>query len=143
MMTVLWTAVGLSGAIAIATTDTCWPRLVQTGSYLAGCFPRLSFAYTPARNHPFRGLSLGWLFPWSRKFSVVEARYGVGETWADGAARLNDKIKRDRLNFIVDNETMGGDPAPNRPKVLVITWRVGRETFDSSFSEGTHVVIPD
>jgi hypothetical protein len=73
---------------------------------------------------------------------VLAARYGGGNTWANVTGQLNNLIQDNRLDFIVDNATMGGDPLPGIGKVLLVRWRSQGIERSVSFLEGTHVALP-
>ena len=74
---------------------------------------------------------------------ITYAKYGVGTKTLDPRSRLNDLIEDNRVNFIVDEETMGGDPAPGQEKRLIVRWTFQGEEFSRSFTDGTHVELPD
>jgi len=78
-----------------------------------------------------------------RGFEFTWAEYGLGDNVIDPVARLNARIRGGKVNFIVDNATMGGDPAPGELKRLMVRWRANGKEFSSSFTEGTHVALPD
>ncbi len=54
--------------------------------------------------------------PIADKFCVLD--YGSGNYWADVTQRVASMLRRDSLNFRVDNATLGIDPAPRQPKTL-------------------------
>ena len=76
-------------------------------------------------------------------FRITYASYGLGDDILDPLERLNARIKDDRINFIVDEATMGGNPAPSGRNTLILRWTWNGEEFQSSFAEGTHVGLPD
>ncbi len=58
------------------------------------------------------------LFAQSRSWELLRAEYGSGDTWVDVTLRVRSLVSGDSLNFRVDNDTLGGDPAPGTPKTL-------------------------
>ena len=93
---------------------------------------------------PFQGLTVRW---WERantvNLEVVSAIYAdaLGVS-ADAAERLSDLVSNGRLDFVVNNATIGGDPSPGQPKILRIDYRVNGELRQNTFAEGTHVILP-
>jgi hypothetical protein len=78
-----------------------------------------------------------------RSLRITWARYGAGDKTIDVRERLNRLIEDGRLNFIVDQATMGGDPAPGEEKRLILRWVQDGVERNSSFDVGTHVGLPD
>lgn len=74
---------------------------------------------------------------------VSRATYGSETKKIDVTSRLNGLIENDRLDFTVDNKTMGEDPHPGVPKMLSVEWVADGQRFPRTFAEGTHVTIPD
>lgn len=74
---------------------------------------------------------------------ITHARYGTGLKVLDVRDQLNGLIEDGRLNFVVDEETMGGDPAPGQEKRLILRWVQNGKDSDRSFHEGTFVGLPD
>jgi len=81
------------------------------------------------------------LAPMSFRFTY--ASYGLGDETIDPLERLNARIKDDRINFIVDESTMGGSPATRGQNTLILRWTWNGEEFQGSYAEGTHVGLPD
>jgi len=61
-----------------------------------------------------------------RSLSIIRATYGAGRQRQDVTGRLQSLIRGGRLSINVDNAAMGGDPAPNTPKALFVTFTDGR-----------------
>jgi hypothetical protein len=117
-------------------------RLLRaTGNYL----PRVRVS-APKKRLPVRFTLTGVRLRESSRFVVVSATYATSardpQKSADVKDILNSRIADGRVDFVVDNTFLGGDPAPEEPKVLFVSWKVGREIFHSSYLEGTHVVLP-
>ena len=58
-----------------------------------------------------------------QSLSIIRATYGAGRQRQDVTDRLQSLVRRGRLSTTVDNNVMGGDPAPNVPKELLVTFR--------------------
>jgi hypothetical protein len=56
---------------------------------------------------------------------ITRALYGTDRKSVDVTYQLNSQIRDGRLNIPVQNQTMGGDPAHNKPKALTVWY-----TFD-------------
>jgi hypothetical protein len=58
-------------------------------------------------------------------------------------ARLQSMIRNGRLNTIVNNTTMGSDPALGLPKTLRVSYSVGRAASQQvTVQEGSQLNIP-
>jgi hypothetical protein len=57
-----------------------------------------------------------------RTLQITHAQYGNGNRVADVTDRLNSQIRGGQLNMRVTNDTMGGDPSPNRQKTLTVQY---------------------
>jgi len=73
---------------------------------------------------------------------VVGADYGAGRSYADVTNRVRSLVRNGSLNFRVDNDTLGGDPAPGQPKTLRLRVRdaFGR-TQTQTYREGQTVNV--
>ncbi|HEV2489355.1 MAG TPA: DUF3395 domain-containing protein [Candidatus Acidoferrales bacterium] len=65
----------------------------------------------------------------SARWQLVRAEYGAGNRWADVTSRVASLIRGNSLDITVSNDTLGGDPAHDRPKTLRLSVRddSGRE----------------
>lgn len=75
--------------------------------------------------------------------SIITAKYGAEPTWADVHEFVARRNVGGRIEMDVTNDSLGGDPVPNVPKVLKVTYAVGTSspaTFE--VAEGDHVSIP-
>ena len=52
------------------------------------------------------------------RWQIVRAQYGTGSRWADVTRRVQSLVRGDTLDFRVNNDTMGSDPAPDHKKFL-------------------------
>jgi len=51
---------------------------------------------------------------------VMRAQYGADYRFLDVTRLLNSSMQGDQLTLRITNENMGGDPAPERPKILTV-----------------------
>jgi hypothetical protein len=74
--------------------------------------------------------------------TIASATYGAGRRRADVTSRVQSMVQNGTLNFRVNNDNMGGDPAPGQVKELHIRIRQwnGR-TRDYKFQEQSQVVL--
>ncbi len=77
------------------------------------------------------------------ELTIISAKYGAGAVWRDVTSRVRTKIQSESLNVRVTNEELGGDPAPNVAKVLVLEYRFGDQTPESrTIDENAMLTIP-
>ncbi len=77
------------------------------------------------------------------QLNIISAAYGSGNRTRDVAGRLQSMIRNGRLSTIVNNATMGTDPAPGAPKSLRVSYSVGRAaTQQVVVQEGHQLNIP-
>jgi hypothetical protein len=57
--------------------------------------------------------------------TIVGAQYGEGPDRRDVTSRLRSMVRGGRISMRVNNDTMGTDPAPGRPKTLWLTYYTG------------------
>ncbi len=57
--------------------------------------------------------------------TIVTAQYGEGPNRRDVTSRLRSMVRDGRISMPVNNDTMGTDPAPGRPKTLWLTYYAG------------------
>jgi len=62
---------------------------------------------------------------------------------ADVTAALNKLVKNGRLNLVVNNPNLGGDPAQNRVKVLQVDYELGDKSFSKEINENQTLSIPE
>ena len=56
------------------------------------------------------------------RLRVMRAQYGADFRYFDVTDRLNSLVQNDQLEMRIDNGSMGGDPAPDRPKRLTAVY---------------------
>jgi hypothetical protein len=75
--------------------------------------------------------------------TIVGAQYGYGSSRRDVTYRLRSLVRDGRIAIRVDNDTMGGDPAPGRPKQLWVSYYVGgRGQQDIVVAEKSQLALP-
>jgi hypothetical protein len=73
---------------------------------------------------------------------VNSARYGAGRQTRDVTGRVQSMVRNGTLNFRVNNDSLGGDPAPGQSKQLYLRyWYRGQER-NITVQEGQVVRIP-
>jgi hypothetical protein len=73
---------------------------------------------------------------------INRAIYGNGSRSSDVTSRLNSQIQGGQLNLEVNNQTMGGDPAPNRAKTLTVQYALNGRTSQVVINEGDTLRLP-
>jgi hypothetical protein len=74
------------------------------------------------------------------RWQIVRAQYGEGDRWADVTSRVQSLVRGDSLDFRVDNDTMGVDPARDHKKSLRLEVRDDRgRVRQLNFSEKDQV----
>lgn len=76
--------------------------------------------------------------------TIVRAIYGIGGSSRDVTGLLQSQINDGRIDMNVNNDTMGGDPAPHQRKVLSVTFTTGGRGNQRqiSINEGGRLSIP-
>lgn len=77
------------------------------------------------------------------RLNIVRATYGAGNRSRDVTERLRSLIRDGRLDIRVDNDSMGGDPAPGSRKTLWLNYSSSRgRQQQTRVSEGGRLSIP-
>ena len=79
----------------------------------------------------------------NKDFAILFARYGAGTTWRDVTSLLRASVRDGALRFTVANEVLGGDPIPNVPKRIELTYSHGGQTYSKAASEGESLLLPE
>jgi hypothetical protein len=90
--------------------------------------------------------SLRSIFTGNRNTSqlqITRAVYGAGNQVADITAQLNSRIVNNRLDYEITNLNAGGDPAPNVPKTLQVTYNWQGRPYTNLLPEGQWLRLPD
>src|SRR2546427_5174115 len=76
------------------------------------------------------------------RLHVNRATYGSGNHTFDVTSRLNSQIQNDQLNLQVNNDSMGGDPAPGQTKTLTVQYALNGRTNSALVNEGETLRLP-
>ena len=79
---------------------------------------------------------------WNNDLRVVSARYGAGRNTRDVTGRVQSMVNNGSLRFRVNNDSMGGDPAPNQPKELFLQYWYRGQQRNTTAAEGSEVRLP-
>src|SRR5215471_16545192 len=75
--------------------------------------------------------------------NIVSATYGAGRQRRDVTGRVRSMVRDGRLSIPVNNDVLGGDPAPNVPKDLRVVFSSGRgREREVRVNEGQQLVVP-
>jgi hypothetical protein len=75
--------------------------------------------------------------------NIVSATYGAGQQRRDVTDRVRSMVRDRRLSISVNNDVLGGDPAPNVPKDLRVVYSSGRgREREVRVNEGQQLVVP-
>jgi hypothetical protein len=77
-----------------------------------------------------------------RNLNIVQASYGAGGRRKDVTSRLQGMVRNSRLVVLVNNTTMGGDPAFNQPKNLQVTYEYQGRSRNRTTNEGDRLTLP-
>jgi DnaJ-like protein len=73
---------------------------------------------------------------------IDRAVYGEGRRTVDVTDQVRAQIRDGRLNIPVSNQTMGGDPARNRPKTLTVWYRLDGHDAEVTVNENEYLELP-
>ena len=76
------------------------------------------------------------------RLRVMRAQYGVGNRYADVTDLLNSRIQADSLNLRITNDTMGGDPDPDRRKQLIVFYMFNGRQLRTTVNEKDTLNLP-
>lgn len=74
---------------------------------------------------------------------ILRAQYGAGHRFADVTDRLNAQIQDDRLILRVTNDSMGGDPAEDRHKQLIVSYLYNGQQWQAVVEEKDELSLPE
>ena len=69
------------------------------------------------------------------KLKILNAEYGVDDTWLDVTSQLRSRVKHNGLRIWVTNE-IAGDPVYGKTKVLRVKYKLGKEELFKEIPEG-------
>jgi hypothetical protein len=73
---------------------------------------------------------------------INRALYGAGKKMHDITAPLNAEVRDGRLRLTVENGSMGGDPARNKPKTLRVWYTFNGRQFQVTLNENDTLDLP-
>ena len=73
---------------------------------------------------------------------ITRAVYGAGNRTRDVTEQVRAQIRDGRLNIPVQNDTMGGDPARNRPKTLTVWYTLDGRSAQVTVNETDFLRLP-
>ncbi|MFB3918046.1 MAG: DNAJC11 domain-containing protein [Terriglobales bacterium] len=76
------------------------------------------------------------------RLQIIRADYGVLGRTIDVTQRLNSYVRRDRINVLVSNQLLGGDPAPRERKQLTVTYTFNGRRLRAIVNEGEYLDLP-
>jgi Domain of unknown function (DUF3395) len=77
-----------------------------------------------------------------RGLRIVQASYGAGNRRGDVTGRLQGMVRNNRLVVLVNNATMGGDPAVGQTKNLQVNYEYQGQRRNTTTREGNNLTIP-
>ncbi len=77
-----------------------------------------------------------------KKLHVQSASYGAGSTTSDVTKLLNSKIVAGRLEILVNNDNLGGDPAPKIAKELRLQYSYDGQVHSRVIPENQNLSLP-
>ena len=72
----------------------------------------------------------------------MQASYGSGGRRRDVTSRLQNMVRHNRLSVLVNNFTMGGDPALGQPKDLTVMYEYQGQRRNTNTREGSNLTLP-
>jgi hypothetical protein len=77
-----------------------------------------------------------------RNLRIVQASYGSGGRRRDVTSRLQNMVRHNRLSVLVNNFTMGGDPAVGQTKDLTVMYEYQGQRRNTNTREGSNLTLP-
>jgi len=85
----------------------------------------------------------GWSGGGNKNFlRIVRATYASGRNSRDVTSQLQSMVVNNRLNIVVNNQTMGGDPAPGQSKQLYVQYEYNGNRQSRTVSENSRLKLP-
>lgn len=78
----------------------------------------------------------------SGNLRILRAQYGADYRYFDVTDRLNSQLQGDQFSLRITNDTMGGDPAPDRPKQLSVVYIFNGQQCRAMVSEKDTLNLP-
>jgi hypothetical protein len=77
-----------------------------------------------------------------RDLVITRAIYGNGKKRHNITAALNADIHDGRIRLPVNNDTMGGDPAKDKPKTLTVSYTFNGRPYQVMINENDFLDLP-
>jgi hypothetical protein len=77
-----------------------------------------------------------------RDLVITRAIYGNGKRRHNITAALNADIHDGRIRLAVNNDTMGGDPAKDKPKTLTVSYTFNGRPYQVILNENDFLDLP-
>jgi DnaJ-like protein len=97
---------------------------------------------------PLLALGLLWIVPFYAQFggnhglTIISADYGSSGKYRSVTSILKGMVRNDRLSIQVNNQTLGGDPAPGKEKELIVRYRYRGQEDEVRVREGELLNLP-
>lgn len=75
-------------------------------------------------------------------FKITEATYGTENNSVDVTPELTSQIKRGRIDTLVVNQLLGGDPDPGVVKTLCVQYLHNGKVYKKKVQEGARIQLP-
>ena len=88
--------------------------------------------------------AVGGIVEGSTGLRIVHAAYNeLGATKSsDVTQRLQSMVKNNRLQVVVNSKTMGADPAPGKPKQLIVRYQLGDRVYTEAVKDNSELILP-
>lgn len=73
---------------------------------------------------------------------IMRAQYGADYRFRDVTGLLNSRIQNDQLSLRITNDAMGGDPAPDRAKILTVSYQYNGQPGQVVVNEKDTLTLP-
>jgi hypothetical protein len=121
----------VDGTLFTSWSSGNWGREKRTGGWGSGGFGGSNNSGNPSVDAGYGALN------------IVSATYGAGRQRRDVTDRVRSMVRDGRLSISVNNDVLGGDPAPHTPKDLRVVYSSGRgREREVRVNEGQRLVVP-
>jgi hypothetical protein len=73
---------------------------------------------------------------------IMRAQYGADYRFRDVTALLSSRVQGDQLSMRITNDSMGGDPAPDRQKILTVSYEYNGQPGQVVVAERDTLTLP-
>ncbi len=77
------------------------------------------------------------------RLEIIRALYGAGGKYRIVTGDVQNHVQHNNINMLVSNENLGGDPAPNLEKELIVIYRKQGREYGAHLHEGSWFIITD